>query len=58
MSIDSRRESRLGLDRRTMGDLMMTMSGDEGPGGSVARPSRRPLNSLLLPGGFNRAILG
>jgi len=31
--------------------------GDEGPGGSVARRSRRPLNSLLLPGGFNRAIL-
>ncbi|WP_159078612.1 MULTISPECIES: hypothetical protein [Sphingobium] len=28
-----------------------------GPEASVARRLRGPLNSLLLPGGFNRAIL-
>ena len=30
--------------------------GRKGPEGSVARPLRRPLNSLLLPGGFNRVL--
>jgi len=33
-------------------------AGRKGPGGSVARPSRRPLESLLLPGGSNRVLFG
>jgi len=34
-----------------------TASDGLGPEASVARRLRGPLNSLLLPGGFNRAIL-
>jgi len=34
-----------------------TSSDGLGPEASVARRLRGPLNSLLLPGGFNRAIL-
>lgn len=30
----------------------------EGPEDSVARLLRKPLNSLLLPGGFNRVLFG
>lgn len=40
------------------GTLDGLKKGRKGPEGSVARPLRRPLNSLLLPGGFNRVLFG
>jgi hypothetical protein len=43
--------------RRKRRGLKKTASDGLGPEASVARRLRGPLNSLLLPGGFNRAIL-